>query len=104
VAAYPGQVFRGAVTSIRKALFYKERSWHAIFRHTTGVGLPPAPLSGLAAWLPAGQVDQKRIDAMEMTTAVRAHLAAGVTPLKIFYRFQHTEYHEAAAQRFVAGQ
>ena len=45
--------------------------------------------------LPAGQVDQKRVDALEMVAAILAHLAAGVTPLKISYRFQDTGYHQA---------
>jgi hypothetical protein len=90
------------LTSIGKALFYKERHWDPILRLATEVGLPPAPLSDLAAWLPIGQVDQKRVDALEMMDALRAHLATGVTPLRIFYRFQDTGYHKAVAQRFMA--
>ena len=59
------------------------------------------PLDDLAVWLPAGQVDQKRIDALEMIGAIRAHLAAGVTPLTVSYRFQDTGYHRAAVQPFM---
>jgi hypothetical protein len=87
---------------IGKGLFYKERNWDAIFGLAARVGLQPVPLSELSAWLPAGQVDQKRVDALEMIAAIRTHLAAGVTPLTISYRFQDTGYHKAVAQRFIA--
>jgi hypothetical protein len=84
---------------IGKGLFYKERNWDTILRLATEGCLPPAPLSDLAAWLPTGRVDQKRVDALEMIDALGAHLATGVTPLKISYRFQDTGYHRAMAQR-----
>jgi hypothetical protein len=89
------------LTEIGKSLFYKERNWEQILCLAAGRGLPPMPLDDLAAWLPAGQVDQKRIDALEMTGAIRAHLAAGVIPLRISYRFHDTGYHKAAAQRLI---
>jgi hypothetical protein len=89
---------------IGKALFYKQRHWDAILERANGCGPPLMPLNGLAAWLPGGRVDQKRVDAMAMIGAIRAHLAAGITPLTVSYRFQETGYHIAAASRFVAGQ
>jgi hypothetical protein len=52
------------------------------------------------AWLPSGQVDQKRIDALEMLQVIRAHMAAGVTPLTVSYLFQDTGYHKAATRQF----
>ena len=86
------------LTAIGKALFYKERSWQAIFRIATRRGLPPMPLDVFAEWLHGGQVHQKRLDALEMVAAIRAHLAAGVMPLMVSYRFQETGYHKAAVQ------
>jgi hypothetical protein len=91
------------LTGIGKALFYKNRSWDAIFRLANARGLPPPPLSDLAAWLPNGQVDQKQDDALQMVAAISAHLAMGVTPLTPWYQFQNTGYHRAAAQRFTVG-
>ena len=85
------------LTEIGKALFYKERSWEAIFRLATAGGLRPRPLADLAAWMGSRRVDQKRADALEMVAAIRAHLAAGVTPLTVSYRFHDTGYHRAAA-------
>jgi len=87
---------------IGKALFYKKRSWDAILQLAITHSLPPVPVSNLAAWLRKGQVDQKRLDAVEMTARVRAHLAKGVYPPMISYRFHNTRYHQAAAQRFMA--
>ena len=55
------------------------------------------PLDHLAAWLSLGQIDQKRIDTLEMIAAVRSHGIAGVFPLKVCYRFHATGYHRAAA-------
>ena len=84
---------------IGKALFYRERSWEAMFQRAAAAGLPPGPLAELAAWLPSRQVDRKRGDALEMIAAIRAHLAAGVTPLTVVFRFQDTGYHLAAARQ-----
>jgi hypothetical protein len=91
-------------TEIGKTLFYKERSWDAIFRLATGRALPPMPLDKLAVWLQYGKVDQKRIDALEMIAAIREHLAADVTPLEVSYRFQDTGYHKAATRQVTEGQ
>jgi hypothetical protein len=89
------------LTEIGKTLFYKKRSWDAILRLATGRGLPPMPLSNFAAWLRGGRVDQKRIDALEMIAAIRAHLETGVTPLTVSYRFHDTGYHRAASRPFI---
>jgi hypothetical protein len=87
------------LAGIAKALFYKERSWDTILRLAAGCGLPPMPLDDFATWLRAWTIDQKRADALEMTAAIRAHLASGVTPLSVQYPFRDTGYHQAAARR-----
>jgi hypothetical protein len=88
------------LTEIAKMLFYKERSWDAILRFAAGGGAPSA-VDNFSARLPSEQVDQKRIDASAMVAAIRAHLAAGVAPLAVSYRFHDTGYHKAAANRFL---
>jgi hypothetical protein len=90
---------RDHLTEIGKSLFYKERSWEAILRLATHRGLPSAPRDGFAEWPHTGQVDQKRLDALEMAAVIRAHLAAGLTPLTVSYRFHDTGYHKAASRR-----
>ena len=89
------------LTETGKALFYKERSWDAILQFGTRHLLPRRPLDALAVWLRRDRVDQKRIDALEMIAAIRSHLAAGVMPLRVSYRFQATGYHRVAAGRFL---
>jgi len=84
---------------IGKALFYKERSWEAVFRLAAVAGLPPRPLADLAVWLPSHGVDRKRADALEMVAAIRAHIAAGVTPVTVAFQFRDTGYHRAAADQ-----
>jgi hypothetical protein len=88
------------LTEIGKTLFYKERSWEGILGFAAGCGLPPMPLDELTVWLQRGKVDQKRIDALEMIAVIREHLAAGVSPLRVSYRFQETGYHKAATGQF----
>jgi hypothetical protein len=83
---------------IGKALFYKERSWDAMVRLALAHGVPAIPLNNLAAWLARGRVDQKRADALEMVSAICAHLTAGVTPLTVSYQFHNTGYHKAASR------
>jgi hypothetical protein len=92
------------LTEIGKALFYKERSWDAILGLATGRGLPAMPLDQLTVWLQSGRVDQKQIDALEMIGVIREHLAAGVAPLTVSYRFQDTGYHKAATRQVTEGQ
>jgi hypothetical protein len=91
------------LTEIGKTLFYKERSWGAISRLAAASGLSPSSLACLAARLPRGRVDQKRVDALEMVAAIRSHLAAGVTPLTVSYRFRDTGYHKAATRQLIEG-
>ena len=86
----------GRLTEIGKSLFYKERDWDAILR-LAARDLPSVALEHLAAWLSTEQIDQKRIDTLEMIAAIRRHGIAGVFPLKVCYRFHATGYHRAAA-------
>jgi hypothetical protein len=88
-----------ALLGIAKSLFYKERTYDGILKTAIAQGLAADALHRFAAWLPAGQVDQKRVDALEMVEAVIAHLARGVTPLEVSYTFAHTFAWEEARRR-----
>jgi hypothetical protein len=87
------------LTDIAKDMFFKGRSWDFIMRRRAESGLPPLVVDDFTAWLEYGQVDQKRTDALAMLAAIRAHLAAGVTPLTVSYRFHDTGYHQAAMRK-----
>jgi hypothetical protein len=82
-----------------KSIFYKNRTYPAILRAATEQDLPQAALQDLAAWLPTGKVDQKIRDALALVSAVSAHLAAGLTPLRVTYTFANTAAWEAASRR-----
>jgi hypothetical protein len=88
-----------ALVPIAKSLFYKDRTYEAILKAATEQGLAPGALRRFANWLPDGQVDQKRMDAVEMLQAIAAHLAAGVSPLEVSYEFAHTFAWEEARRR-----
>jgi hypothetical protein len=78
------------LTSIAKALFYKERTYEAVLERGTAAEWPAASLRALADWLPEGRVDQKRLDAEAMLAAIRSHLATRPGPLKVMYELADT--------------
>jgi len=88
-----------ALVRIAKSQFYKNRTYEAVIGTAAEHGLAPEALERFVRWLPDGQVDQKRIDAVNLLETVTAHLARGVTPLQVSYRFAHTFAWEDARQR-----
>jgi hypothetical protein len=76
------------LTTIAKALFYKERTWETIL--ATASDRYEIGLQQFTSWLPVGRVDQKRLDSMAMLAAIRKLVAARVTPVKIAYEFAET--------------
>jgi hypothetical protein len=84
---------------IAKSTFYKNRTYNSILETAIELGLSPDAVSRLANWLPSGQIDQKRLDALEMVQAMREHLLLGVSPLQVSYQFAHTFAWENARLR-----
>jgi hypothetical protein len=91
--------FALALLHIAKSLFYKDRTYKVIAKTATVHRLAPEALARFANWLPEGKIDQKRIDAVNLLEAVKAHLGRGVTPMQVSYRFAHTFAWEEARQR-----
>jgi hypothetical protein len=87
------------LTGIAKTLFYKERSYEAVLERAAGGEFPAATLGRLSVWLPQGRIDRKRADAEAMLAAIRGHLDAGVTPLRVSYRMAETAAWRAACAR-----
>jgi hypothetical protein len=88
-----------ALLNIAKSLFYKDRTYAAILKGASELGMPQDALDRLADWLPQGQIDQKRLDAREMIAMMAEHLARGVSPLEVTYDMAHTFAWEFACQR-----
>jgi hypothetical protein len=59
-------------------VFFQDRSWRWLLHIAAAESIAPAPeLARLGAWLPGGQVDQKRRDALEALAVAAALPAAG---------------------------
>ncbi len=84
------------ITGVAKALFYKDRTYERIWRDAAKARIPAAQLRDVAAWLPSGRIDRKRLDAEMMLDAVGAHLAAEMPPMRVTYTLVETAAWEAA--------
>jgi hypothetical protein len=58
-----------------KERYYPDRTWAAGLHDARAAGAPKVALDRLAGWLPSGRVDQKRLDATAVLTAMALHQA-----------------------------
>lgn len=87
------RALRDDLEALAKQIFYQDRTWPAILdaaRWEAG----SEPLDRLAAWLPGGRVDQKRIDALALLDAVGEMLAEAPAPFCATFAFEHTDMWE----------
>ena len=87
---------RTALEKIGKELFYPDRSYQTLLRCASERGMSEAELSRLRQWLPQGQVNQKREDALAMLRLMRRRLEQGLNPKTVSYSFEHTSMWESA--------
>jgi hypothetical protein len=92
-----------ALLDVAKSLFYKDRTYAAVMCGAAERGAQHDVLQRFARWLPEGQIDQKRRDALAMIAAMSEHLARGVRPLEVAYRMAHTFAWEDACSRTATG-
>jgi hypothetical protein len=88
---------RVALERLAKQRFYAERSYQRLLHDASKSGLPGAELDAFKKWLPMGQVDQKRSDALEMLEVIAARIAEGLPPKQVQYHFEQTSYWKALA-------
>ncbi|HEX8698269.1 MAG TPA: TfuA-like protein [Myxococcaceae bacterium] len=86
-----GEAVRGTLERLAKELFYPDRTYPRLLAQALREGLPASALEPLRGWLPRGQVNQKRKDALAMLRAMRAHLTSPPTPKHVQYTFEHTD-------------
>src|SRR5262249_31117561 len=91
-----------ALTEIAKAHYYKSRSYDRLLADASARQLPAEELARLKAWLPANQVNQKRLDAIAMLRAIKDAQAAALPPKQPCYLFEHTMLWEAVERQFGA--
>ena len=85
-----------ALESIAKALFYPDRRYSRVLHGAREMGLPPAELAALEAWLPVGGASLKREDALAMLRTIRDRLASGLAPKTVRYAFENSSMWESA--------
>jgi hypothetical protein len=89
-----------ALTETAKSLYYKQRSYERLLAEATARRLSAEELDRLKAWLPANQVNQKRLDAIAMLRAIAEARAAALEPKPVSYVFEHTTLWEAVERQF----
>jgi hypothetical protein len=84
---------------IAKQMYYPNRNYSVLIRRAHEFGLPNQELDQLRRWLPKGQVNQKRQDAIAMLQLIRQRLAEGLKPKKVTYVFEPTAMWEMARRQ-----
>jgi hypothetical protein len=92
-----------SLIAIAKAQYYKNRSYARLLADAGAHQLPGDELARLKAWLPANQVNQKRLDALAMLRAIKDAHAAALPPQPPSYVFEHTILWEAVERQFGSG-
>jgi hypothetical protein len=87
---------RTILEGIGKKFFYPDRNYELLLRFAANHGIPKTELARFRQWLPKGQVNQKREDAVTMLQLMRRRLAQGLDPKAVSYSFQHTVMWESA--------
>lgn len=79
---------------IGKSLFYPERNYIRILELAAGQGVGAELLASFRSWLPGGEVNQKRRDAMTMLDAIRKLIDSGCGPMQPSFFLEETVYWE----------
>ncbi len=93
---------RGAIERIAQGLFYPDRCYPIVLQRAAREGVPPADVEALRAFLPAGQVNQKRLDAIALLRVMRERFAERTPPKQVRWHFEHTDAWEYIRTRAAA--
>jgi hypothetical protein len=85
---------------VAKDMFYPERTWDRLLRAGEAQGVPAEQSRRLAEWLPAGTVDVKRDDALELLRRIGSDMARSTEPTQVSYRFHSTTVWEQHCNGF----
>ncbi len=84
---------------IAKQMYYPNRSYSAVLCEGRRCGLPEIDMMPLERWLPEGQVNQKKNDAISMLRVMRHRLEQGLEPKRVIYSFEHTVMWQDSRER-----
>lgn len=90
--------FRERAISVARALHYTERTWPALLSKGSQFA-DSGEIAAFVGWLPANRVDQKRLDAVDMLTAMTRLSSIGWRPDAPDFRFNSTNAWQAALLR-----
>lgn len=93
---------RATLIERAKNMFYQERTWECLLADSDADGPPAGEMPTLREWLPAGRIDQKRLDARQMIAAMREFLAGAPGPMQATFTFEWTDMWESATQSAAA--
>ena len=80
---------RRSLERFAKSLYFGERNWPVLLDGAAAQGVGESEAAALRDWLPAGRVDQKRLDALAMLAAMREAPAPG-EPARPAFHFEWT--------------
>ncbi|HSB72511.1 MAG TPA: TfuA-like protein [Candidatus Methylomirabilis sp.] len=87
---------RVALERIGKSLLYPDRTFPRILADATDEGIPAGELQAFRDWLPHGEVNQKKTDALAMLRVMRRQLAENPERKRVAYSFEYTDMWEHA--------
>jgi hypothetical protein len=89
---------RLALERAAKGLHFPERSYPRLLAEAADRGVPTTELEALRKWLPRGQMDQKRADAVAMLRDLRRRRAESPEPKRVTFVLEHTKFWDRAIQ------
>jgi hypothetical protein len=87
---------RTTLERIGKNLFYQDRTFPRILADATDEGILAGELQAFRDWLPHGEVNQKKTDALAMLHVMGKQLAENPERKRIMYSFEYTDMWEHA--------
>jgi len=85
-----------ALQQLAKTQFYAERTFPRLLNDAQAAGIEPDVVARLRAWLPAGRIDLKRLDALMLIEHLRKWGSEATAPKRVSYRFSGTDaWHQA---------
>jgi hypothetical protein len=82
-------VTRRSLENYAKSLYYPMRTYSNILSGTPGVAR--SEIRAFSAWLPSGQINQKRDDAVSMLAEIEKAVVSGVRPDPVDFVFEPTD-------------
>jgi hypothetical protein len=83
-----------ALADLAKRRFYPERSYPQLLQDARTHAVAPEQVAALERWLPHGQIDQKRADAIAMLVIMHDRSVGEIHAKQVQFHFEHTSYWE----------